>query len=60
MRKTYREEHPNGDKSERDIDEAIEETFPASDPPSIGGTTRVIPEVAHRKSAPKEPHTKDR
>jgi hypothetical protein len=28
------------DRSERIIDESVEETFPASDPPAIGGVAR--------------------
>ncbi len=45
--------HPNSEKSEHNIDEAIEGTFPASDPPSIGGVTKIAPEFDH-----KEPHRK--
>ncbi|WP_322030276.1 DUF2934 domain-containing protein [Paraburkholderia sp. J76] len=33
-------------KSETRIDDAVEDTFPASDPPAIGGTTRVEPASA--------------
>jgi hypothetical protein len=29
------------DKSEKTVDDAIEDTFPASDPPSTGGVTRI-------------------
>ncbi|WP_168669644.1 hypothetical protein [Paraburkholderia sp. SG-MS1] len=29
------------DKSEDEVDQAIEDTFPASDPPATGGTTRI-------------------
>lgn len=35
------EQHPHSDKSEKQIDQAIEDTFPASDPPSTGGTTKI-------------------
>lgn len=32
-------------KHEEDmIDESVEDTFPASDPPAVGGTTRIGPE----------------
>ncbi|WP_244808359.1 hypothetical protein [Caballeronia zhejiangensis] len=36
-----REQHPNSEKSEDLIDESVEETFPASDPPATGGITRI-------------------
>jgi hypothetical protein len=29
------------EKSEEDVDKAVEDTFPASDPPATGGTTRI-------------------
>lgn len=29
------------DKSEADVDKAVEDTFPASDPPATGGTTKI-------------------
>lgn len=29
------------DRTEADVDRAVEETFPASDPPSTGGATRI-------------------
>lgn len=34
-------QHPKRDKSEKDVDKAVEDTFPASDPPETGGTTRI-------------------
>ncbi|MXN75673.1 hypothetical protein GR157_13150 [Burkholderia sp. 4701] len=34
---------PKPDKTEERIDEGLEETFPASDPPAIGGATRIDP-----------------
>jgi hypothetical protein len=37
-------EHPNEDRSEKQIDESVEDTFPASDPPATGGTTRIVPD----------------
>jgi hypothetical protein len=60
MRSRYREQHTNGGKSERNVDEAVEGTFPASDPPSIGGVTRMISRPAHRKHHRKSPHIKHR
>jgi hypothetical protein len=38
------EKHPHSNKPEKNIDEAVEDTFPASDPPSIGGTTKIVPD----------------
>nr|WP_175799230.1 hypothetical protein [Burkholderia anthina] len=34
---------PPEDKTEERIDEGLEETFPASDPPAVGGATRIDP-----------------
>ncbi|MBN3820952.1 hypothetical protein G3N57_32375 [Paraburkholderia sp. Se-20369] len=34
---------PPSDKTEERIDEGLEETFPASDPPAIGGASRIDP-----------------
>jgi hypothetical protein len=31
------------DKSEQSLDDAVEDSFPASDPPSTGGVTRIGP-----------------
>ncbi|WP_167449619.1 hypothetical protein [Paraburkholderia hospita] len=36
-----KEQQPTTEKSEDDIDKAIDDTFPASDPPATGGTTRI-------------------
>ena len=36
-----KEQHPNHDKSEAMVDEGLEETFPASDPPATDGITRI-------------------
>ncbi|KIP14412.1 hypothetical protein KY49_984 [Burkholderia sp. MSHR3999] len=35
--------------SERHIDDALDNTFPASDPPAIGGVTRIDPSKPSRK-----------
>jgi hypothetical protein len=37
-----KEQHPNADKTEKQIDNEVEDTFPASDPPSTGGTTKIV------------------
>lgn len=44
MTTTPKEQFPNSDKSEENVDRSVEDTFPASDPPSTGGKTRVEPE----------------
>jgi hypothetical protein len=36
-----KEQKPASEKSEDDIDRNIDDTFPASDPPATGGTTRI-------------------
>jgi hypothetical protein len=41
---TQKEQHPHSEKSEKQIDKQVEDSFPASDPPSTGGTTRIEPE----------------
>ena len=53
MRNHRPEQHPHSNKSEKNVDKAVEDTFPASDPPSIGGVTKI-------KSAPNptKPHKK--
>jgi hypothetical protein len=35
------QQDPASDKCEQDVDKAVEDTFPASDPPATGGTTRI-------------------
>jgi hypothetical protein len=41
--KRHDEKHPHSERSEKNIDKAVEDTFPASDPPATGGTTRIDP-----------------
>lgn len=41
MTSTPKEQHPGSEKSEDVVDKSIEDTFPASDPPATGGTTRI-------------------
>jgi hypothetical protein len=36
-----KEQNPHSERGEDDIDKAVEDTFPASDPPSTGGVTRI-------------------
>jgi hypothetical protein len=47
------EQRAPDDKSEKSVDDAVEDTFPASDPPSTGGVTRIGPdgEATERSSA---------
>jgi hypothetical protein len=35
------EQNPHSHREEEDVDRAVEDTFPASDPPSTGGVTRI-------------------
>jgi hypothetical protein len=50
MRIYHPEQHQNSDKSEPNVDKAVEDTFPASDPPSIGGVTKLKPKPDRKKS----------
>jgi hypothetical protein len=55
------EKHPNSNKPEKNIDTAVEDTFPASDPPSIGGTTKIAPkegDTSREQPASKSSHSK--
>ncbi len=36
-----KEQHPHSERDDEDIDRSVEDTFPASDPPSTGGVTRI-------------------
>ncbi|MGV7241917.1 hypothetical protein [Caballeronia sp. M23-90] len=36
-----KEQNPHSERTEEDVDKAVEDTFPASDPPSTGGVTRI-------------------
>ncbi|WP_075643731.1 hypothetical protein [Paraburkholderia monticola] len=60
MRTQYPEKQPNSEKSEHNIDEAVEDSFPASDPPSIGGVTKISGAPDHQKSPRKTLHAKRR
>lgn len=39
-----KETNQPSEQTEREIDKAVEDTFPASDPPANGGTTRIVSE----------------
>ncbi|MGF6634135.1 hypothetical protein OKW38_002821 [Paraburkholderia sp. MM5496-R1] len=41
MATSPKQKNPASDKSEEDVDKAVEESFPGSDPPATGGTTRI-------------------
>jgi hypothetical protein len=41
MATTPKESNRTSEKSEKDVDKAVEDTFPASDPAATGGTTRI-------------------
>ncbi|EMN1925788.1 hypothetical protein RVV18_000144 [Burkholderia ambifaria] len=47
---------PSNDKTEKRIDEGLEESFPASDPPAVGGATRIDPA---KPSGPRERRAPD-
>jgi hypothetical protein len=36
-----KEQNPTSERAEEDVDKSVEDTFPASDPPAIGGVTRI-------------------
>jgi hypothetical protein len=44
MRIRRPEQHLHSNKREKNVDKAVEDIFPASDPPSIGGVTKIKPE----------------
>jgi hypothetical protein len=46
---------PAEDKTEERIDEALEETFPASDPIAAGGPTRIDPAKPTHEREPRTP-----
>jgi hypothetical protein len=48
-----KEQNPHSNRDEEDIDKAVEDTFPASDPPSTGGVTRIEPDDEKGKSKAK-------
>jgi hypothetical protein len=50
---THKEKHPHAEKSEKQIDKQVEDSFPASDPPSTGGITKIVPDKDKAKSGHK-------
>jgi hypothetical protein len=60
MRTYHPEQHSNSDKREHNIDETVEDTFPANDPPSISGVTKINLEPDHQESRRKILHAKRR
>lgn len=53
------EKHPHANKSEKRVDQAVESTFPASDPPAIGGVTKLkSPEATSDKGHADKPGTR--
>ncbi|GAB2916897.1 hypothetical protein GCM10027093_64310 [Paraburkholderia jirisanensis] len=60
--KRQHEQHPHADRSEKQIDKSVEDTFPASDPPATGGTTRIDPaSPSPRGDGPGKPeHSSDK
>ena len=36
-----KEQNPHSERDDEDLDRAVEDTFPASDPPATGGVTRI-------------------
>lgn len=48
---TDRNEHPHAEKTEKQIDKTLEDTFPASDPPSTGGSTKIDPAGSGARTA---------
>lgn len=47
---------PSKDKTEERIDEGLEESFPASDPPAVGGATRIDPAKPSGEHERRAPH----
>jgi hypothetical protein len=36
-----KEQNPHSERGENEVDKAVEDSFPASDPPATGGVTRI-------------------
>ncbi|CAH2785011.1 MAG: hypothetical protein CBARDCOR_3850 [uncultured Caballeronia sp.] len=48
-----KEQRPHSHREGEDVDRAVEDTFPASDPPSTGGVTRIESDEEKRRVSPK-------
>lgn len=48
-----KEQNPHSNRDEEDVDKAVEDSFPASDPPSTGGVTRIESDDEKGKSKAK-------
>ncbi|WP_227243053.1 hypothetical protein [Paraburkholderia caribensis] len=53
-----KEQHPTSEKPEHMVDKAVEDTFPASDPPATGGATRIQSDDEKPDAVKREPSTK--
>lgn len=49
-----KEQRPHSHREEEDVDRAVEDTFPASDPPSTGGVTRIESDEDKKKGKPEK------
>jgi hypothetical protein len=47
-----KEQNPHSERGEDDVDKAVEDSFPASDPPSTGGVTRIESDEDKNKPKP--------
>jgi hypothetical protein len=59
-RTTEQHPHSHEHKGESQIDQAVEDTFPASDPPSTGGKTRIGPDESSPSGERDDHHDRTR
>lgn len=56
-----KEQNPHSERDDEDLDKAVEDTFPASDPPATGGVTRIeTDDEKEEKSNARSPRKKSR